>query len=151
LSYSPTAEFITATTHQLDVAMTELTKVLARDAGISVPEMLALEHLSDGDGLGPSELARRLQMSTGALTALADRLEASGHIVRERHPSDRRRVVLRSTSLARDDLAAEAGELAAEVLALSEGFSDAERAVIGRYLGGLVDIIERRVAEACER
>jgi DNA-binding MarR family transcriptional regulator len=148
---APTAERITATTHQLDVAMTELTKVLARDAGISVPEMLALEHLTDGDGLGPSELARRLQMSTGALTALADRLEASGHIVRERHPSDRRRVVLRSTSLARDDLTAEAGELAAEVLAFSESFSDAERAVIGRFLGGLVDIIERRVAESCER
>jgi len=148
---SPTAERITATTHQLDVAMTELTKVLARDAGISVPEMLALEHLTDGDGLGPSELARRLQMSTGALTALADRLEASGHIVRERHPSDRRRVVLRSTSLARDDLTAEAGELATEVLAFSQSFNDAERAVIDRFLGGLVDIIERRVAESCER
>lgn len=142
---------ITQTTHELDVAMTELTMVLARDAGISVPEMLALEHLAVEDGMGPTELARRLQMTSGAVTALVDRLEAGGYVVRERHPDDRRRVVLRSTPRTADDVTTEAAVLTAEVLDFSESFDDAERAIVGRFLGGLVDIIQRRVAAACER
>ena len=100
-----TADHITEATRRLDVAMSTLTAAFARDVGISVPELLALENLDADGGLGPSELARRLQLSTGAVTALVDRLEASGHAARAAHPSDRRRVVVTRTAKASDDLA----------------------------------------------
>ena len=47
----------------------------AATVGVSVPELLALENLDPDGGLGPSDLARRLQLTTGAVTALVDRLE----------------------------------------------------------------------------
>ncbi|MEI8080033.1 MAG: MarR family transcriptional regulator, partial [bacterium] len=65
--------------------------------------MLALEHLDADGSLGPSELARRLQLTTGAVTALVDRLEASGHVARAPHPSDRRRIVITRTQKADED------------------------------------------------
>lgn len=48
--------------------------------------------------MSPSDLAHQLRLSPPATTALLDRLEGTGHLVRERHPDDRRRIVLRLTS-----------------------------------------------------
>jgi DNA-binding MarR family transcriptional regulator len=129
--------------------MTEMAMALAHDGGISVPEMLALSHIADDEGMGPGDLARRLQMTSGAVTALVDRLEDAGLVERQRHPRDRRRVVLRRTPLAAERLAEEAAELAAEIVVLGESFGEEERVAIGRFLEGLVAIIEDRVAGAC--
>ena len=103
MDHQYTAEEITWATRRLDIAMSRLMVAFSRAVGISVPEMLALEHLDADGSLGPSELARRLQMTTGAVTALVDRLEASGHAARAPHPSDRRRVVITRTQKADDD------------------------------------------------
>ncbi len=81
-----TEDHITEATRRLDVALSTLNAAFARGVGVSVPELLALENLDADGGLGPSELARRLQLSTGAVTALVDRLEASGHAVRAATP-----------------------------------------------------------------
>ena len=148
-TYTP--ENITEAARRLDIAMTSLLAALSRAVGISVPEMIALEHL-DGEGtIGPSELARRLQLTTGAVTALADRLEESGHLERSPHPTDRRRVMLRRTRKADEDLAAEIVPMAVQIFALAEGLTDDERQAAGRFLDGFIAIIERTAAEACAR
>ncbi len=144
-----TADHITASTRRLDVAVSTLNAAFARDVGISVPELLALENLNAGDGLGPSELARRLQLSTGAVTALVDRLEASGHVTRAAHPSDRRRVVVTHTAKASEALAAEAAQLASEIGRLAASLSEEERQAVGRFLDAFIMIVERTAAEAC--
>jgi DNA-binding MarR family transcriptional regulator len=143
-----TAEDITEATRRLEIAMSRLTGVFARDVGVSVPELLALEHLAGGEGLGPSDLARRLQLTSGSATALVDRLEAGGHAVRAPHPSDRRRVVVRRTAKADEDLRLEAGQLVAGVNELAAGLSEAQRRVVGEFLERLIDIIERTADEA---
>jgi DNA-binding MarR family transcriptional regulator len=48
--------------------------------GIGATEMLALEHHDVDCGLGPSELARCLHMTTCAVTTLVDSLEKTGHV-----------------------------------------------------------------------
>jgi DNA-binding MarR family transcriptional regulator len=144
-----TAERIADSTRRLDVALSTLNAAFAHDLGISVPELLALENLQGGDGLGPSELARRLQLSTGAVTALVDRLEASGHVTRAAHPSDRRRVVVTDTAKASEALAAEAAPLAREVRRLAARLSEEERQTVGRFLDAYITIVERAAAEAC--
>ena len=60
------ADRIIETTRRLDVAVSALNAAVARDVGISVPELLALENLDADGGLGPSELARRPQLSAVA-------------------------------------------------------------------------------------
>jgi DNA-binding MarR family transcriptional regulator len=144
-----TADHISESVRRLDVAVSTLTTAFARDVGISVPELLALENLETDGGLGPSELARRLQLSTGAVTALVDRLEANGHAARAAHPSDRRRVVVTRTAKASDDLAREAAPLEREIRSLAASLSDDEREVVGRFLDAFISIIERAAAEAC--
>jgi DNA-binding MarR family transcriptional regulator len=145
------AEDITWATRRLDIAMSRLMVAFSRAVGISVPEMLTLEHLDVDGSLGPSELARRLQMTTGAVTALVDRLEASGHVARAPHPSDRRRVVLTRTQKADEDITEEVAPMVMEILELAESMDDAERRTVGRFLEGFIAIIERTAAEACER
>ncbi|MER7134527.1 MarR family winged helix-turn-helix transcriptional regulator [Streptosporangium saharense] len=48
-----------------------------------------------GAPLSPARLSERVSLSTGATTALLNRLEAAGHITRTREHSDRRVVTLR--------------------------------------------------------
>ena len=146
-----TAEDITWATRRLDIAMSRLMVALSRAVGISVPEMLALEHLDADGSLGPSEIARRLQLTTGAVTALVDRLEASGHVARAPHPSDRRRVVITRTAKADEDLSEEIAPLATATLELAESLTGDERQAVGRFLDGFITIIERTAAEACTR
>ncbi len=148
-NYTP--ESITEATRRLDIGLTSLLAALSRAVGISVPEMIALEQLDGGGSIGPSELARRLQLTTGAVTALADRLEERGHLERSPHPTDRRRVMLRRTRKADEDLAAEIVPMTMQVLALAERLTDEERQAVGRFLDGFVAIIERTAAEACAR
>jgi len=90
-------------------------------------------------------------MTTGAVTALVDRLEKSGHVMRERHPSDRRRVMVKPLPKADEDLTEEVSPMVLEILELVESFGDAERQVIGRFLDDFIAIIESTTAEACAR
>lgn len=151
MSTAYTAEQITFATRRLDIAMSRLMVAFARALGVSVPELLALEYLDADGSLGPSELARRLQMTTGAVTALIDRLEASGHAARAPHPSDRRRIVVTRTHKAEEDLAEEVAPMAREILDLAGNLRDDERRAVGRFLGGFIDIVDKTATEACAR
>ena len=68
--------------------------------GLHRSDMNALAYLTAADEagapLGPGQLGARLGLSSPATTALIDRLVRAGHLVREPHPSDRRKVALRS-------------------------------------------------------
>ncbi|MGW4692363.1 MarR family winged helix-turn-helix transcriptional regulator [Kitasatospora cineracea] len=49
-----------------------------------------------GAPLSPARLSERISLSTGATTALLNRLEAAGHITRTREHTDRRIITLHS-------------------------------------------------------
>lgn len=142
------AERITEAIRRLDVALSTLTAAQAREVGVSVAELVALETLESDGGLGPSELARRLQLTTGAVTALLDRLEASGHVARAAHPKDRRRIIVTRTAKASEDLAAEAAPLEDELRHVAGGMTAGERETAGEFLEALVDIVERAATQA---
>lgn len=146
-----TPDRITQATRRLDVALAQLLGTFSHRVGVSVPEMLALEHAGaagQGSGIGPSELARRLHMTTGAVTALADRLADSGHLARAAHPTDRRRVLLERTRKAETEVLREVLPLAADVRQLADGFSQSERDAIGSFLDQLIAIVERHAQDA---
>lgn len=52
---------------------------------------------ADGDGVTPKQAAEDLELSTGAMTSLIDRLERRGHIERHPNPLDRRSVIVHLT------------------------------------------------------
>lgn len=83
----------------------------------------------------PGEIAQWLKLATGSVTVLIDRLEARGLVTRDRHPEDRRKVIVRPATTPepgpaiRDQLG-----IAQAMLALHERYSEAELKVIADWL-----------------
>lgn len=69
---------------------------MARQIGAPPAEFRAMDHLHHAKALTPGELADRLALTSGAVTALVDRLEHLGWVRREPHPTDRRSIVVRA-------------------------------------------------------
>lgn len=69
--------------------------------GLGATESQALSCLALHGERGQSELAKDLQLTSSASTALVDRLERQGVAERTRHPRDRRRTIVRLTDRGR--------------------------------------------------
>ena len=76
-------------------------QVVAQQAGLGATEIQALSYLASHGDRGQTELAADLGITTGACTALVDRLERQGMAERYGHASDRRRVQIRLTDRGR--------------------------------------------------
>jgi DNA-binding MarR family transcriptional regulator len=132
--------------HRAELAGQRERALRAREQGTRAIEMLALEHLAVSRMLTPSELGRRLGLTSGGVTALVDRLLGDGCVERRPHPHDgrMRTLVLTEAGVARtrDYMRAviEPPSLAAACL------SPADRAVVGRFLE-LVVTLRRGDAE----
>jgi len=71
---------------------------VSSSVGLGTTESQALSHLVAHGDRGQSELARELGLTSSAATALVDRLERHDVAERVRHPSDRRRTIIRLTA-----------------------------------------------------
>ena len=128
---------------RLDMALAEMHLWFSREMSMTGGELLALEHLGMEGPLGPTDLAQRLHMRTGAMTALLDRLEAQGRIARRPHSSDRRKVVVHLTEHGRDEVMAGLHTMVDEVIAMAQSLPDEERPVIRRFLDDLAALVGR--------
>ena len=70
--------------------------------GVHEGQQYVLRCLWREDGLSPGVVARRLGLATPTVTRAATRMEATGLLRREPHPSDRRLVRLRLTDRGRE-------------------------------------------------
>src|SRR4051794_21545764 len=76
------------------VATDEYRRAMASAFGVGVHEAAVLGELLHEGPLPPSALVKRLGIASASVTALLDRLEAAGYTRRERHPTDRRSVLV---------------------------------------------------------
>lgn len=118
----------------------------------------ALVHVMEaqrrGTPLSPGELGEALSLSSGATTAVIDRLERAGHLRRDRDPSDRRKVRLRwaehGMAVAQDFF----GGLLPVRDAVTGPMSEDELEVVRRFLAGMADGLadyRRSIAEGDRR
>ena len=101
----------------------------------------ALLAVIQGDRVGrpltPGELAESLGISSGATTAVVDRLERAGHVRRVRDDHDRRRLTLHR------------GDSATALLrTFSEPLDAAMDAIVVGYSGGELDVVQRFLGDA---
>lgn len=82
---------------QVDVGTTRLRIILARRLSISVSELNALIHIRDTGDITPKQIAYELNLTTGSVTALTDRLQKARFLPRHPNPSDRRSLLLHLT------------------------------------------------------
>ena len=106
--------------------------------GLGTTESQAVSCLALHGERGPSDLARDLQMTSGASTALVDRLERQGVAERSRHPHDRRRTIVRLTDRGRR-IATESQDCLARALGL---LSHEELEGFARGLATVADDLE---------
>ncbi|MBC6446217.1 MarR family winged helix-turn-helix transcriptional regulator [Actinokineospora xionganensis] len=123
---------------QLVVESDRFAEMFGETRGIHRTDLNALAVIMHADhagrSLSPGDLAGSLHLSASAVTALLDRLEAAGHIRRERGIADRRRVELRVNDRALDVGRAFFAPLGAEMSRVWAEFGQSERRIIDRFL-----------------
>src|SRR5262245_9299298 len=78
-------------------AMDQFEEQAARCLGIHRTDLRCLELVERSRQMTPGELAREMELTTGAVTSLLDRLERAGYTRRVRDKQDRRRVLVALT------------------------------------------------------
>jgi len=113
--------------------------------GINRTDLRALDLIGQAGVISPTALAVALGMSTGATSAVLDRLEAAGYARREPDPGHRRRTRVRQTLRAEElgeeifapvirGTLSQAAAYPDPVLAAIAEFLAAHRALLNRYL-----------------
>ncbi|GAA0497854.1 transcriptional regulator [Paractinoplanes deccanensis] len=104
-----------------------------------------------GDPLTPGRLGQQLGLSSGATTAVIDRLERAGHLRRTRESADRRVVHLRYAEPAMA-LAREFFEpLGARSHAVMDEFSVEDLSMVRQFLTGMLEAITEHHREVRTR
>lgn len=125
----------------------EFERKLARVLGVGPTDLAAMTHLMEAGPLSPSELARRLSITTAAATLLVHRLEGAGHATRAPHEEDRRRIVVTPASDSVQRAADELLPVVAGVARASSGFTPDEVAVIERFLESVIGVYRDALAD----
>ena len=90
----------------------------------------------------PSELARRVEVSTAAMTLVLNRLESAGHVRRERHPSDGRKLIVTAEQASADRAYEQVLPMIDGIEHLVDGMDEAERAVVQGFLDRLIAVYD---------
>lgn len=121
---------------------------LGRELAVNPTDLKAMEHLIASGPLSPTELARRLEMSTAAVTTVVDRLAAARHVTRAQHPTDRRGVIVEA---APQSIARAMGTLMpmiAGIDAVLDEFTADEQTAIVAYLERVRDVYRAQLPVA---
>lgn len=112
------------------VHLTQFRNAMSEWAGLNVTDMECLRLLFLKGVATPSELARQTGLTSGAATAMLDRLERAGLIERRPNPDDRRGTLITPTSSS-----------AEKVAAWFESARQAQDELIASYSEGELEII----------
>lgn len=136
---SKTDKEITYAFTRLNAALHTLSSRVSADTKLSLSEIVANEHLRLDGPLTPKKLAGRVQMGSGATTALIDRLEARGFARRVPHPSDRRSLLV--------EYVAQPAQTIAKPLALQDRLSRHLDALSNEQRAGVLAFLEGVAAD----
>jgi DNA-binding MarR family transcriptional regulator len=120
---------------------------LASGLELCATDALALQHLAERQPLSPGELAQLLRLSSGGSSILVARLQRAGCAVRETHPTDRRRVLVRLSPDIQTRLAEITAPLDNRIAELTAGLTDSDRPTVERFINNVAHAAERHADE----
>ncbi|MFV3076330.1 MarR family winged helix-turn-helix transcriptional regulator [Niveispirillum fermenti] len=94
-------DFICFSLYSTSHAFTRVYKPLLDRIGLTYPQYLVMVLLWEQDGQTVGRIGEQLFLESSTLTPLLKRLEAAGHVTRERNPADERQVLIRLTGSGR--------------------------------------------------
>ena len=132
-----------------------LGQVFAEHHGLHATDWAALLAVMQADHAGrpltPGRLGDHLGLSSGATTAVIDRLERATHVQRARDVRDRRRVTLHYAGEAARLAEAFFRPLATRMDAMLAGYTPDELAVVRRFLTDWVELVHEHRRDATGR
>lgn len=120
-------------------------RLAAERLGVSVTDLRCLTIVESRNGLTAGALATASGLTTGAVTAVVDRLERAGHARRAYDPRDRRKVNVEVTSAFHDRAREIWGPFDEDWQdTLGEAFTAEEHKTIARFLAAAAEIARRQ-------
>ena len=101
-----------------------------------------MERLVSEGPATPTELAHHLEISTAATTLVVDRLAAAGHVTREPHPNDGRKIIVRAAPRSAEAAYGHVALLLERTAELHASMSPADRATVTGFLDRIVEIYD---------
>jgi len=108
--------------------------------GVNRTAMRCMDVLERAGQASAGDIARQTGLTSGAVTALLDRLERAGYVRRHRDPADRRRVLVQLTELALQGATEIYGPFA-ELASEYDRYSDADLRLITGFLNRGSDLL----------
>lgn len=118
---------------------------VGRILGVNPADLRCLDWLSEGP-MTASRLAEATGLSAAATTAMIDRLERKGFVVRRRDAGDRRQVLVEMTESGADRVSALYGPLVAEGSPLLARFTTPQLEMMRDQLVGMRQVTDRHRA-----
>jgi DNA-binding MarR family transcriptional regulator len=134
---------ITADLRILTAESEQIGRVFAVAHDVRPTDFRALLHVmvaeTTGQPITSGELRHRMGLSGAAITYLVDRMMASGHITRQSHPADRRKVILRYAESGMDTARAFFAPLGLHTRTAMAELPDADLAAAHRTFNALIE------------
>ena len=96
----------------------------------------------EGRSVTPADIARFLGIATASATALVDRLEKSGHLIRQPHPTDRRKILVTHSETADRQIRASLADVHARMIAATLELTDDQAETVIAFLQRMEDAVE---------
>jgi DNA-binding MarR family transcriptional regulator len=131
-----------------DLAAARHRAAVSRQLGLGESEMLAVAYLAQRAELTPGELGALLDLSSGGVSALVQRLEEAGHVLRTAHPTDGRSSLVRLSPALVARAGRAFGPLVADLDGLSADLDDEQRQLVRRFLTRVAEVSEAHAERA---
>jgi DNA-binding MarR family transcriptional regulator len=115
--------------------------------GVNRTDGRCLDLIDQAGRISAGELAAQAGLTTGAMTAVVDRLEKKGYVRRVPDPNDRRRVMLEVTDEMRSRGWALWGAISERAMPVLEKLTTAEIELLIRFMRFGTELNETRAAE----
>jgi DNA-binding MarR family transcriptional regulator len=136
-------EKLSALVRQHSSAVLRHAAATAKRMGLEASELAALEHLQAAGAINQKRLGDRLSINPGAITAMIDRLERRGYVERIPNPEDRRSALVKITKVGLQESLRHLWPYIEDMKCVEAGFSEEERAVVGRFLRAATQATQR--------
>ena len=98
--------------------------------------------------VSPKDLAKRLEISSASVSVMLDRLESSEHVVRRRHPTDGRAVVVIATENSEVEVRETLGLMHTRMLEAAETLDASETQAVIKFLTLLTSAVDEVGSES---
>jgi DNA-binding MarR family transcriptional regulator len=128
---------ITQGLRRVDVGTYALRIRLAEKLGIGTIDINAMAFVGEVEGMTPKALGNLLNITTGSVTAMVDRLESKGFMIRKPNPTDRRSVLLHLSPAGTHAMQWATEHFAEAAAAVLNGSSEGDISDVADFLEGI--------------